>query len=83
MQSWMLRPEALVGAIEQFRADVHADPQKVFAERMPSESAAVFRDVADQAYKPVVPKGTPPAMFRRVWGFFFDTSIYVIHYAGP
>ena len=83
MQSWMLRPEALVGAIEQFRADVHADPQKVFAERMPSESAAVFRDVADQAYKPVFPKGTPPAMFRRVWGFFFDTSIYVIHYAGP
>jgi hypothetical protein len=82
--TWTLQPKFLVADVEHFRMCVHADPEKAIPDRMKPEAAKVFHDVMDAAYGPSYADGkAPPAMFRRVWRYFFDTSIYMVHYPGP
>ena len=82
--TWTLQPRFLVTEVEHFRMCLHADPEKALPGRMTPETAAVFHEVVDAAYGPSYPDGkVPPVIFRRVWRYFFDTSIYMVHYAGP
>ncbi len=82
--TWTLQPKALLANVEHFRACVHADPVQAIPDRMTPEVAAVFQEAVDAAYGPSYQDGrVPPEMARRVWRFFFDTSIYMIHYPGP
>ena len=82
--AWSLQPRFLLTEIEHFRMCVHADPEQALPDRMAPETAAVFQEVVDAAYGPSYPNGKAPAVvYRRVWRFFFDTSIYMVHYAGP
>jgi len=80
---WTLQPQYMVTEVEHFRACVHADPEKALPDRMAPETVKVFHEVVNAAYGPSYPGGkAPPVIFRRVWRFFFDTSIYMVHYAG-
>jgi len=81
---WTLQPKFLLTEVEHLRMCVHADPEKALPDRMAPETAKVFHDVVNAAYGPSYPDGKAPAVvFRRVWRFFFDTSIYMVHYGGP
>ncbi len=80
---WPMNPRALVGAVEQFRDLAGKDAMGTLPRFMDAEIAETFDEVTACGWVESHPFGLPKGLSKRVWEFFFNTSVYDVQYTGP
>lgn len=80
---WPMNPRALVGSVEQFRELAGKDATKTFPRFMDAEIAETFDEVTACGWVESHPFDLPKGLSKRVWEFFFNTSLYDVQYTGP
>ncbi len=80
---WSMNQRALLGAIEQFRDLAGKDAPGAFSRFMDPGTSEVFDEVTACGWVESHPFGLPEGLSKRVWSFFFNTSLYGVQYTGP
>ena len=81
--AWPLDPKNVVATVEGFQRLAGEDAPGAFSRHMAPEAVRPFRSVTKLGWVQSHPGGVPPALFARIWGSFFHTSIYAVSYTGP